>query len=162
MLKYILTIFFSFSVSIGCIFSQTYLNLDWSKDQIEVNSDYNSSLIGLFSKHYVEYYNSKFSDEVSIYETHHFKSLINGYIKEINNEILIPRINVIEISDVKAKITNKDSTIVYDFPTIKSFMDNDSSNENFTIYKLPGLKKNDVIEVMYTVKKNYNFNGSKR
>ena len=55
MLKYILTIFFSFSVSIGCIFSQTYLNLDWSKDQIEVNSDYNSSLIGLFSKHYVEY-----------------------------------------------------------------------------------------------------------
>ena len=57
MLKYILTIFFSFSVSIGCVFSQTYLNLDWSKDQIEVNSDYNSSLIGLFSKHYVEYYN---------------------------------------------------------------------------------------------------------
>ena len=161
MLKYILTIFFSFSVSIGCVFSQTYLNLDWSKDQIEVYSDYNSSLIGLFSKHYVEYYNSKFSDEVSIYETHHFKSLINGYIKEINNEILIPRINVIEISDVKAKITNKDSTIVYDFPTIKSFMDNDSSNENFTIYKLPGLKKNDVIEVMYTVKKNYNFNGSR-
>ena len=35
----------------------------------------------------------------------YFKSLINGYIKEINNEILIPKINVIEISDVKAKIT---------------------------------------------------------
>ena len=161
MLKYLLTIFFSISVSTGNIFSQTYLNLDWSKDQIEINSDYKSSLIGVFSKHYVEYYKSKFSDEVSIYETHHFKSLINDYITEINNEILIPKINVIEISDVKAKIKSKDSTIVYDFQAIKSFMDDVSSNENFTIYKLPDLKKDDVIEVMYTVKKKYNFNGSR-
>ena len=161
MLKYLLTIFFSVYVSTGYIFSQTYLNLDWSEDQIEVNSDYNSSLIGIFSKHYVEYYKSKFSDEVSIYETHHFKSLINNNITEINNEILIPKINVIEISDVKAKVKSEDSTVVYDFSIIKSFVDNVSSNENFTIYKIPGLKKDDVIEVMYTVKKNYNFNGSR-
>ncbi len=161
MLKYLLTIFFSISVSTGCIFSQTYLNLDWSKDQIEVNSDYNSSLTGIFSKYYVEYYKSKFSDEISIYETHHFKSLINNHITEIDNEILIPKINVIEISDVKAKVKSKDSTIVYDFPTIKSLLDDVSSNENFTVYELPNLKKDDVIEVMYTVKKKYNFNGSR-
>ena len=161
MLKYSLTLIFTLSIYSINIFSQTYLDLAWSDEITEIKSDYNTPLIGLFSKHYIEYYESKFSDEIFIYETHHFKSIINNNIDEINNEIIIPRLNILEVSDVKAKIISNESIKLYDFQSIKSFKDDSLSNDNFTVYELPEIKQNDIIEVMYTVKKNYNFNGSK-
>ena len=161
MLKYSLTLIFTLSIYSINIFSQTYLDLAWSDEITEIKSDYNTPLIGLFSKHYIEYYESKFSDEIFIYETHHFKSIINNNIDEINNEIIIPKLNILEVSDVKAKIISNESIKLYDFQSIKSFKDDSLSNDNFTVYELPEIKQNDIIEVMYTVKKNYNFNGSK-
>ena len=161
MLKYSLTLIFTLSIYSINIFSQTYLDLAWSDEITEIKSDYNTPLIGLFSKHYIEYYESKFSDEIFIYETHHFKSIINNNIDEINNEIIIPKLNILEVSDVKAKIISNESIKIYDFQSIKSFKDDSLSNDNFIVYELPEIKQNDIIEVMYTVKKNYNFNGSK-
>lgn len=161
MLKYSLTLIFTLSIYSINIFSQTYLDLAWSDEITEIKSDYNTPLIGLFSKHYIEYYESKFSDEIFIYETHHFKSIINNNIDEINNEIIIPKLNILEVSDVKAKIISNESIKLYDFQSIKSFKDDSLSNDNFIVYELPEIKQNDIIEVMYTVKKNYNFNGSK-
>ena len=161
MLKYSLTLIFTLSIYSINIFSQTYLDLAWSDEITEIKSDYNTPLIGLFSKHYIEYYESKFSDEIFIYETHHFKSIINNNIDEINNEIIIPKLNILEVSDVKAKIISNESIKLYDFQLIKSFKDDSLSNDNFIVYELPEIKQNDIIEVMYTVKKNYNFNGSK-
>ena len=161
MLKYSLTLIFTLSIYSINIFSQTYLDLAWSDEITEIKSDYNTPLIGLFSKHYIEYYESKFSDEIFIYETHHFKSIINNNIDEINNEIIIPKLNILEVSDVKAKIISNESIKLYDFQSIKSFKDDSLSNDNFIVYELPEIRQNDIIEVMYTVKKNYNFNGSK-
>jgi len=161
MLKYSLTLIFTLSIYSINIFSQTYLDLAWSDEITEIKSDYNTPLIGLFSKHYIEYYESKFSDEIFIYETHHFKSIINNNIDEINNEIIIPKLNILEVSDVKAKIISNESIKLYDFQSIKSFKDDSLSNDNFIVYELPEIKQNDIIEIMYTVKKNYNFNGSK-
>ena len=161
MLKYSLTLIFTLSVYSINIFSQTYLDIAWSDEITEIKSDYNTPLIGLFSKHYIEYYESKFSDEIFIYETHHFKSIINNNIDEINNEIIIPKLNILEVLDVKAKIISNESIKLYDFQSIESFKDDSLSNDNFIVYELPEIKQNDIIEVMYTVKKNYNFNGSK-
>jgi len=161
MLKYSLTLIFTLSIYSINIFSQTYLDIAWSDEITEIKSDYNTPLIGLFSKHYIEYYESKFSDEIFIYETHHFKSIINNNIDEINNEIIIPKLNILEVSDVKAKIISNESIKLYDFQSIESFKDDSLSNDNFIVYELPEIKQNDIIEVMYTVKKNYNFNGSK-
>ena len=161
MLKYSLTLIFTLSIYSINIFSQTYLDLAWSDEITEIKSDYNTPLIGLFSKHYIEYYESKFSDEIFIYETHHFKSIINNNIDEINNEIIIPKLNILEVSDVKAKIISNESIKLYDFQSIESFKDDSLSNDNFIVYELPEIKQNDIIEIMYTVKKNYNFNGSK-
>lgn len=161
MLKYSLTLIFTLSIYSINIFSQTYLDLAWSDEITEIKSDYNTPLIGLFSKHYIEYYESKFSDEIFIYETHHFKSIINNNIDEINNEIIIPKLNILEVLDVKAKIISNESIKLYDFQSIESFKDDSLSNDNFIVYELPEIKQNDIIEVMYTVKKNYNFNGSK-
>ena len=157
---YLLFIFF---IIIYCdIFSQTYLNLDWSDEKIEINNQFNlDPLIGIFSKHYIEYFKTKNSDEIYIYDTHHFRSKINSDINEINDEILIPNVNILEISDLKAKITNKDTVLFYSFSDLKLFEDKSGLDNNYKIFKLPGLQKEDIIEIMYTVKKRYNFNGNK-
>ena len=157
---YLLFIFF---IIIYCdIFSQTYLNLDWSDEKIEINNQFNlDPLIGIFSKHYIEYFKTKNSDEIYIYDTHHFRSKINSDINEINDEILIPNVNILEISDLKAKITNKDTVLFYSFSDLKLFEDKSGLDNNYKIFKLPGLQKEGIIEIMYTVKKRYNFNGNK-
>ena len=157
---YLLFIFF---IIIYCdIFSQTYLNLDWSDEKIEINNQFNlDPLIGIFSKHYIEYFKTKNSDEIYIYDTHHFRSKINSDINEINDEILIPNVNILEISDLKAKITNKDTVLFYSFSDLKLFEDKSGLDNNYKIFKLPGLQIEDIIVIMYTVKKRYNFNGNK-
>ena len=160
--KYPYHLFIFFIIFYSNIFSQTYLNLDWSDEKIEINNQFIlDPLIGVFSKHYIEYFKTKNSDEVYIYDTHHFKSKINSDINEINDEILIPNVNILEISDLKAKITNKDTVLFYNFSDLKLFEDKSGLDNNYKIFKLPGLQKEDIIEIMYTVKKRYNFNGNK-
>ena len=160
--KYTYLLFIFFTIFYCDIFSQTYLNLDWSDEKIEINNQFNlDPLIGIFSKHYIEYFKTKNSDEIYIYDTHHFRSKINSEINEINDEILIPNVNILEISDLKAKITNKDTVLFYSFSDLKLFEDKSGLDNNYKIFKLPGLQKEDIIEIMYTVKKRYNFNGNK-
>ena len=67
-------------VFVGSLFSQSYSSIEWDKEKsISYPSDNN--LYGIFNNHYVEYVKSKFSEEVSVYDTRHFKTKIN----KINN-----------------------------------------------------------------------------
>ncbi len=141
-------------------FSQSYLNINWDNKIGDLKTSDND-LQGIFSNHYVEYFNSKFSDEVYIYETHHMKTKINKITDDSNNEIFISKINVSEIVDVKSKIINDDTTATYGFEEMKKMINKSTSSENYNYYKIPGIKEQDIVEVIYTVKRDFNFNGNK-
>ena len=141
-------------------FSQSYLNINWDDKTGDLKTT-NHDLQGIFSNHYVEYFNSKFSDEVYIYETHHMKTKINKITDDSNNDIFISKINVSEIVDVKSKIINDDTTATYGFEEMKKMIDKSTSSENYNYYKIPGIKEQDIVEVIYTVKRDFNFNGNK-
>ena len=79
----------------------------------------------------------------------------------MDNEIIISKINVSEIVDVRAKIINQDTIISYGFDEMKKMINSDDSDENYNNYKLPNLDDGDIVEIMYTVKKDFNFNGNK-
>ena len=141
-------------------FSQSYLNIDWDNKKREIVES-NENLQGIFSNHYVEYFKSKFNNEVFIYETHHMKTKINKISDESSNEILIPKINISEIVDVKSKVISEESIVIYDYSEMKKLINESASNENYNYYKIPEIKENDIVEVMYTVKKEFDFNGNK-
>ena len=141
-------------------FSQSYLNINWDDKTGDLKIS-NHDLQGIFSNHYVEYFNSKFSDEVYIYETHHMKTKINKITDDSNNDIFISKINVSEIVDVKSKIINEDTTVTYGFEEMKKMINKPTSSENYNYYKIPGIKEQDIVEVIYTVKRDFNFNGNK-
>lgn len=141
-------------------FSQSYLNINWDNKIGDLKTS-DDDLQGIFSNHYVEYFNSKFSDEVYIYETHHMKTKINKITDDSNNEIFISKINVSEIVDVKSKIINDDTTATYGFEEMKKMINKSTSSENYNYYKIPGIKEQDIVEVIYTVKRDFNFNGNK-
>ena len=88
------------------------------------------------------------------------KTKINKITDESNNEIFISKINISEIVDVKSKIINNDSTITYDFDDMKEMINQSTSSENYNYYKIPGMKEQDIVEVIYTVKRDFNFNGN--
>ena len=141
-------------------YSQSYLNIDWDSDKtISFPSD--NDLYGIFNNHYVEYFKSKFTEEVYVYETRHTKTKINRINNPLDNEIIISKINVSEIVDVRAKIINQDTIISYGFEEMKKMINSDGSDENYNNYKLPNLDEGDIVEIMYTVKKDFNFNGNK-
>lgn len=141
-------------------YSQSYLNIDWDSDKtILFPSD--NDLYGIFNNHYVEYFKSKFTEEVYVYETRHTKTKINRINNPLDNEIIISKINVSEIVDVRAKIINQDTIISYGFEEMKKMINSDDSDENYNNYKLPNLDEGDIVEIMYTVKKDFNFNGNK-
>ena len=141
-------------------YSQSYLNIDWDSDKtILFPSD--NDLYGIFNNHYVEYFKSKFTEEVYVYETRHTKTKINRINNPLDNEIIISKINVSEIVDVRAKIINQDTIISYGFDEMKQMINSDDSDENYNNYKLPNLDEGDIVEIMYTVKKDFNFNGNK-
>ena len=52
--------------------SQSYLNIEWDNETTILHPSDNE-LYGVFNNHYVEYFKSKFSEEVYIYETRHSK-----------------------------------------------------------------------------------------
>ena len=141
-------------------FSQSYLNINWDDKTVDLETS-DHDLQGIFSNHYVEYFNSKFSDEVYIYETHHMKTKINKITDDSNNDIFISKINVSEIVDVKSKIINDDTTATYGFEEMKKMINKSTSSKNYNYYKIPGIKEQDVVEVIYTVKRDFNFNGNK-
>ncbi len=47
------------------------------------------------------------------------------------------------------------------FDEMKKMINSDDSDENYNNYKLPNLDEGDIVEIMYTVKKDFNFNGNK-
>ena len=141
-------------------FSQSYKIIDWDDKTVNLKSS-DDDLQGIFSNHYVEYYKSKFSEDVYVYETHHMKTKINKITDESNNEILISKINVSEIIDVKSKVINNDSIKTYGFNQMKEMINTSTSTENYNYYKIPGINEQDIVEIIYTVKKDFNFNGNK-
>ena len=141
-------------------FSQSYKIIDWDDKTVNLKSS-DDDLQGIFSNHYVEYYKSKFSEDVYVYETHHMKTKINKITDESNNEILIPKINVSEIIDIKSKVINNDSIKTYGFNQMKEMINTSTSTENYNYYKIPGINEQDIVEIIYTVKKDFNFNGNK-
>ena len=157
--KFLLLRFLLIVVSVNS-FSQSYLNINWDNKIGDLKTS-DDDLQGIFSNHYVEYFNSKFSDEVYIYETHHMKTKINKITDDSNNEIFISKINVSEIVDVKSKIINDDTTETYGFEEMKKMINKSTSSENYNYYKIPGVKEQDIVEVIYTVKRDFNFNGNK-
>ena len=157
--KFLLLRFLLIVLSVNS-FSQSYLNINWDDKTGNLKTS-NHDLQGIFSNHYVEYFNSKFSDEVYIYETHHMKTKINKITDDSNNEIFISKINVSEIVDVKSKIINDDTTKTYGFEEMKKMINKSTSSENYNYYKIPDIKEHDIVEVIYTVKRDFNFNGNK-
>ena len=155
-------IFFSIILIITFLnsFSQSYKIIDWDDKTVNLKSS-DDDLQGIFSNHYVEYYKSKFSEDVYVYETHHMKTKINKITDESNNEILISKINVSEIIDVKSKVINNDSIKTYGFNQMKEMINTSTSTENYNYYKIPGINEQDIVEIIYTVKKDFNFNGNK-
>ena len=155
-------IFFSIILIITFLnsFSQSYKIIDWDNKTVNLKSS-DDDLQGIFSNHYIEYYKSKFSEDVYVYETHHMKTKINKITDESNNEILISKINVSEIIDVKSKVINNDSIITYGFNQMKEMINTSTSTENYNYYKIPGINEQDIVEIIYTVKKDFNFNGNK-
>ena len=155
-------IFFSIILIITFLnsFSQSYKIIDWDDKTVNLKSS-DDDLQGIFSNHYVEYYKSKFSEDVYVYETHHMKTKINKITDESNNEILIPKINVSEIIDIKSKVINNDSIKTYGFNQMKEMINTSTSTENYNYYKIPGINEQDIVEIIYTVKKDFNFNGNK-
>ena len=141
-------------------FSQSYKIIDWDNKTVNLKSS-DDDLQGIFSNHYIEYYKSKFSEDVYVYETHHMKTKINKITDESNNEILISKINVSEIIDVKSKVINNDSIKTYGFNQMKEMINTSTSTENYNYYKIPGINEQDIVEIIYTVKKDFNFNGNK-
>ena len=155
-------IFFSIILIITFLnsFSQSYKIIDWDNKTVNLKSS-DDDLQGIFSNHYIEYYKSKFSEDVYVYETHHMKTKINKITDESNNEILISKINVSEIIDVKSKVINNDSIKTYGFNQMKEMINTSTSTENYNYYKIPGINEQDIVEIIYTVKKDFNFNGNK-
>ncbi len=151
-----LLIFFCFEKS----FSQSFYNINWDNDLNSYNDFESNDLFGLFSNHYIEYKKSEFSDEVFIYETHHMKTKINREINESIDEIFISKINVLKILNIRVKVISQDSSLIYNFSEMKKLR-TPESNDNYDYYKLPNIKENDIVEVIYTVQKEYNFNGYK-
>ena len=141
-------------------FSQSYKIIDWDDKTVNLKSS-DDDLQGIFSNHYIEYYKSKFSEDVYVYETHHMKTKINKITDESNNEILISKINVSEIIDIKSKVINNDSIKTYGFNQMKEMINTSTSTENYNYYKIPGINEQDIVEIIYTVKKDFNFNGNK-
>ena len=147
-------------VFVGSLFSQSYSSIEWDKEKsISYPSDNN--LYGIFNNHYVEYVKSKFSEEVSVYDTRHFKTKINKINNPSENEIIISKINNSEIVDVRSKIISQDTIVSYGFSEMKKMINDSESNENYDFYRIPSIKDGDIVEVMYTVKKEFNFNGNK-
>ena len=147
-------------VFVGSLFSQSYSSIEWDKEKsISYPSDNN--LYGIFNNHYVEYVKSKFSEEVSVYDTRHFKTKINKINNLSDNEIIISKINNSEIVDIRSKIISQDTIVSYGFSEMKKMINDSESNENYDFYRIPSIKDGDIVEVMYTVKKEFNFNGNK-
>jgi len=147
-------------VFVGSLFSQSYSSIEWDKEKsISYPSDNN--LYGIFNNHYVEYVKSEFSEEVSVYDTRHFKTKINKINNPSENEIIISKINNSEIVDIRSKIISQDTIVSYGFSEMKKMINDSESNENYDFYRIPNIKDGDIVEVMYTVKKEFNFNGNK-
>lgn len=147
-------------VFVGSLFSQSYSSIEWDREKsISYPSDNN--LYGIFNNHYVEYVKSKFSEEVSVYDTRHFKTKINKINNLSQNEIIISKINNSEIVDIRSKIISQDTIVSYGFSEMKKMINDSESNENYDFYRIPNIKDGDIVEVMYTVKKEFNFNGNK-
>ena len=147
-------------VFVGSLFSQSYSSIEWDKEKsISYPSDNN--LYGIFNNHYVEYVKSKFSEEVSVYDTRHFKTKINKINNLSDNEIIISKINNSEIVDIRSKIISQDTIVSYGFSEMRKMINDSESNENYDFYRIPNIKDEDIVEVMYTVKKEFNFNGNK-
>jgi len=140
--------------------AQAYLNINWENKNSSILQDSENNLYGLFSNHYVEYVNSEFSNQAFIYETHHMKAKINKKTDDSIDEIFISKINVSEIMDIKAKVFKKDTVHIYNFSEIQKLRTSESS-ENYDYYKIPNINEKDIVEMMYTVKKDFNFNGNK-
>ena len=147
-------------VFVGSLFSQSYSSIEWDREKsISYPSDNN--LYGIFNNYYVEYVKSEFSEEVSVYDTRHFKTKINKINNPSENEIIISKINNSEIVDVRSKIISEDTIVSYGFSEMKKMINDSESNENYDFYRIPNIKDGDIVEVMYTVKKEFNFNGNK-
>tara|TARA_B100001173_G_scaffold304337_1_gene308205 strand:+ start:2341 stop:4269 length:1929 start_codon:yes stop_codon:yes gene_type:complete len=144
-----------------CFSQHIYENIQWN-NSIEPVDENNDNIIGVFNNFYVDYEKEKFSNSYFIFETHHFKNKLSGKEGfELINLISVLKTDSIKIIDVKARHTSQDSTILYDFNSIKRLLDNEYSSENFSSYRIPNMKIGDYLEVIYTVKKNYTPNGSK-
>ena len=134
------------------------MNINWDNEKYSApDSEYD--VHGLISNYYVEYRNSKSGNNVDIYETYHTKTKINNFNDETLYPITISKINVSEILDIKARIINKDSFKIYNFSEIKEFKLSDSNEYNY-FYEIPNIKEEDVIEIIYTLKKDFNLNGN--
>ena len=138
-----------------CFSQHIHDNIKWN-NSIEPVDENNNNTIGVFNNFYVDYEKEKFSNSYFIFETHHFKNKLCGKEGfELINLISILKTYSIEIIDVKARHISQDSTILYDFKSIKKLLDNEYSSENFTSYRIPNMEIGDYLEVIYTIKKKY-------
>ena len=144
-------------------YAQYYKQYNWDeKPTYEHNLKSNQSSISIFDKNIVEFLSGKFSNSVIKYETHHYKIKVfdNNSITKFSN-IIIPLNEVLNLIDIKVRVVDVEGNLIeFDKKSI-SELDDFENSSNYKNFNLTGVKINSIIEVMYTLEKQYNIHGNK-
>ena len=143
----------------------TYLNLDWDTNDSIYKKHSEHDFLGIFKNHYIEFIKSNFSNEIFIYETYHIKN----QIKKLDSEnVIFPvpnqnYLNLVDVVEAKAKIVKSDTTIYYNSEELKKFLKVEKSEfiDDHNYYVITNIEENDIVEFIYSIKKNYDFYGEK-
>jgi len=142
-----------------------YLNLDWDTNDSIYKKQSEHDFLGIFKNHYIEFIKSNFSNDIFIYETYHIKN----QIKKLDSEnVIFPvpnqnYLNLVDVVEAKAKIVKPDTTIYYNSEELKKFLKVDKSEfiDDYNYYVITNIEENDIVEFIYSIKKNYDFYGEK-
>ncbi|NNK83681.1 MAG: hypothetical protein HKO92_11210 [Flavobacteriaceae bacterium] len=157
-----IVIIFLFATSTS--FSQYFKTYDWDKTpdlHTLSEADMKQSSVGILKKIIVEYKPSVFGNNIKLFETTHTITKVNDD-KGISrhNTVYIPMYNVKDVMDIKARTISKDGKITeLNKDNIKE-VKNVEEYGDFKIFAIEGVEKNAEIEILYTVEKEYDMQGS--
>ena len=157
-------ILFLFLLATTTSFAQYYKTYNWSeKPTLHSLSEkeMNESSVGIIKKVIVEYKPGVFAQNIKLFETTHTLTKVNDD-KGISrhNTVYIPMYQVEDVIDIKARTITKDGKIsLLNKDNIKE-VKNVEEYGDFKIFAIEGVERNSEIEVLYTVEKEYDMQGS--
>lgn len=145
-------------------FAQYYKTYNWSEEPTLHNlseKEMEASSVGILKKVIVEYIPSTFGNDIKLFETTHTIAKVNDE-KGIgrHNTVYIPMYEVKDVIDIKARTISPNGKItMLNKDNIKE-VNNVEEYGDFKIFAIEGAEKNSEIEVLYTVEKEYDMQGS--